>query len=428
VTTLGEKVPPNRLIRLNADGSLDPTFKPSPQIGDYPSNVVAQADGKLLVSSSGTNMSAEILVRLEPDGALDSAYRPQIADQNQIVAVSVQPDGKALLLLRRWLTLIVQPGVTSSTTSIQTKELSTVTTGPAPVGQVVRLNSDGSPDFASNFDSSYLPGFLSLQPDGKILVVGVPLFLLASPENNDLIVRLNSNGGTDTTFTETEYAISEIVSLPDGAYLAIIQAGDNVLSFVQRLNADFTIDATFKSTPAREFALQADGKIIVNANKDLIQPGAGYGISRLNSDGSVDASFQTDLNLTLDGSGDIHPSVALEADGGILVFAPDSTITRVNDALSSQSLNVENSSSIQWLRGGTAPEIESASFDLSQDHGRTWLSLGDAIRIQGGWNLDGASIPPGGLLRARGIPLTSLYGGSSSEIEQYHYVPAIGSH
>jgi hypothetical protein len=291
-------------------------------------------------------------------------------------------------------------------------------------GQIIRLNYDGSTDFNHTFND-FRPNLLLLQPDGKMIVVGTPVAISDTPGLNLSIVRLDSKGNSESTFptiSESGYGISEIVSLSDGTHLAIVQAGDNVISFIGHLNADFSLDSSFQTTPAQEFALQADGKIVISGSINQRD-----GLSRLNSDGTVDASFQTDFSFPSTGNTNLDSGLVIEPDGGILVFAPNATITRVNNALSTQTLSVANDSTVQWLRSGTAPEIESASFDLSLNHGRTWVSLGNAIRIQGGWELDGVTVPAGGLLRAEGITATPLNDGSIAEVEQYHFVPAVGA-
>lgn len=70
----------NRLLRLNADGSLDATFNPG---GSGPNNNVqflqVQADGKILVggnftSYNGNAAAPDRLIRLNADGTLDAGF------------------------------------------------------------------------------------------------------------------------------------------------------------------------------------------------------------------------------------------------------------------------------------------------------------------------------------------------------------------
>jgi hypothetical protein len=87
----------------------------------------------------------------------------------------------------------------------------------------------------------------------------------------------------------------------------------------------------------------------------------------------------------------------------------------LNEA-ATQALTVPNSGQVLWLRGGTAPEVEQVTFELSADSGMTWIPLGaGGTRIEGGWVLNGLSLPASGTIRARGRATAT---GSSSLIEQ----------
>ena len=67
-------------------------------------------------------------------------------------------------------------------------------------------------------------------------------------------------------------------------------------------------------TGASALAIQADGKIVVAG-------GAGYGVARFNSDGTLDASFGGDGKVMTDftSGSDYAPGVAIQADGKIVV-------------------------------------------------------------------------------------------------------------
>jgi hypothetical protein len=57
---------------------------------------------------------------------------------------------------------------------------------------------------------------------------------------------------------------------------------------------------------------------------------------------------------------------------------------------------------VQWLLGGTAPEMESVFFELQTDTSSEWVPLGPGNRIEGGWERNGLTLPPSGKLRALG--------------------------
>ena len=93
-------------------------------------------------------------------------------------------------------------------------------------------------------------------------------------------------------------------------------------------------------------------------------------------------------------------------------------IARLLNEPATQTLGVPDATQVQWLRGGTAPEVEQVTFELSTDAGSTWTALGSGTRITGGWAETGLSLPPGGSIRARGRATAGYYNGSSSLIEQ----------
>lgn len=97
------------LIRLAADGSHDPSFHPP--LDDYSSTtgLVVQPDGKILAWGSfkwGSGANSARLIRLNADGSLDTSFRftPNI----EIQSVTLQPDGRLLLIVgNAWTNLQV---------------------------------------------------------------------------------------------------------------------------------------------------------------------------------------------------------------------------------------------------------------------------------------------------------------------------------
>jgi hypothetical protein len=81
-----------------------------------------------------------------------------------------------------------------------------------------------------------------------------------------------------------------------------------------------------------------------------------------------------------------------------------------NTATATQTLSM-TASNLTWLRGGTGPEIWRATF-ASSSNGTDWVSLGDGSRISGGWELDGVSVPPANVVRARGFVAGAYQNGS----------------
>lgn len=122
------------------------------------------------------------------------------------------------------------------------------------------------------------------QPDGKLVAVGA--------SNNDfLIVRFNPDGSLDKTFNGTG---------------------------IQK------VDFAGGNDAANDVAIQADGKIVVVGFTLTAANGNDFAIARLNTDGTLDNTFDTDGKLSFDFGGggakdDVANGVAIAATGDIYV-------------------------------------------------------------------------------------------------------------
>jgi uncharacterized delta-60 repeat protein len=225
----GPSVARGYLVRLNADGTLDTAFNPSPN--DYVSTLALQADGKILVGgrfteftpNGGTNIPRNRIARLNPDGTVDPVFDPN--PNNRVMALTVQPDGK--ILAGGYFTAFAPFGGASVTRS-----------------NFARLNTDGTVDNAFSPNPDNEVSTIAVQANGKILIGGS--FHSVSP-----------NGGE---------------SQPRNSFA--------------RLNADGTVDAFDPQPNNRVFtvALQSDGKILVGGTFDSIGGQARKSFARLAND------------------------------------------------------------------------------------------------------------------------------------------------
>jgi uncharacterized delta-60 repeat protein len=221
---------------------------------------------------------------------------------------------------------------------------------------VARYNIDGSLDstfgtggIATTDIGTYAKALcVALQADGKILVGGRSGTFL---QLSFTLVRYNTDGSLDATFgsggivTTSIGSFSQIVDLaiqPDGK---IVAAGEGTLSglpvitfvfSVARYNTDGSLDATFDgdgvsqaipaglvTSPAVSpagIALQMDHKIVV-AGTCIVDPGIELCVSRYNSDGSLDSTFDNDgLVVTdFDTSFGLGQDIGIQSDGKIVV-------------------------------------------------------------------------------------------------------------
>ena len=99
----GDAAAPNRVLRLNADGSLDTTFDPGGGVDGTVSAVAVQSDGRVVVvgrfgSLSGNTTAPNHVMRLNANGSLDTTFNPGGDGADDAAsAVALQPDGKILV-------------------------------------------------------------------------------------------------------------------------------------------------------------------------------------------------------------------------------------------------------------------------------------------------------------------------------------------
>jgi uncharacterized delta-60 repeat protein len=392
-TTLGGQSR-NYLGRLNADGTLDPTFNP----GAYGGPVYAialQADGKTLVGGDFSFLGGQArsrLGRLNADATLDSTFNP--GSGSTVYSLDLQTDGKILV------------GGSFSNLGGQTRNY------------IGRLNANGTLDTTFNPSPSSTVYSLAVQADGKILVAGQ--FVNLAGQFRLGLGRLNSDGTLDASFNPAPNSTVNCIALQaDGKILAggfFTSLGGQSRSRIGRLNANGTVDTTFNpgaSGQVYSLAVQADGKILVGGLFNTLGGRSRSGIGRLNADGTVDTSFNPRA------TGQVN-ALALQADGKILVGGSFSTLGGQNRLFIGRLNNTDSpirslafyGDSLTWLRGGAAPELSRATLDTWQ--GGSWANLGILGRIPGGWQITGLSLSTQSAVRVRGYVPGGYYNGSSS--------------
>jgi uncharacterized delta-60 repeat protein len=224
VYVLGEHPPSssgtwNGIARLNADGSLDPTFDPGtgatfPDSFDQPpsagiSAIAVQSDAKIVIGGKFTSYNGVPrgrIARINADGSLDATFDPVPGVANVIPsdpsriayvnAVAIQSNGKILI-----------GGSFNQVNRVE--RLS-----------AARLNPDGSLD--ETFNPRLSGGQVNViiaQQDGKILLGGD----VFSASGVSGLARLNSDGSLDMTLMiDRLYGVTSIGSEADGS---IIVAG-----------------------------------------------------------------------------------------------------------------------------------------------------------------------------------------------------------
>lgn len=192
---------------------------------------------------------------------------------------------------------------------------------------LVRLNNDGSFDntfnFSGSFSSSSSYRCIEIQNDGKIVVAG-PQY------NNNLktINRFNVDGSFDNSFNFPQNLdqINAIKIQNDGKI--IYGAGGSNVGRFGRINTDGTHDTSFltgsnvyhsNGTVVFVQAIEIDdnNKILIGGAYNRYNGNVSNGLTRLNSDGSFDASFNIGTGFNYDW--EIVNDIEIQADSKIIV-------------------------------------------------------------------------------------------------------------
>lgn len=398
----------NRCARLDGVTGAADSFDPN--VDNFINCTAVLPDGKVMIGGTFTAVGVEArskLARLNADGTLDTTYNAQITGTTGVRGMALQSDGKLIIVGN--ISSVAGFGVTF----------------------IARLNPDGTRDatFAPTLNAP--PIGVAVRGDGQVLIWGQ--FSIANGLPRSSIALLNGvDGTTDASFDNPLITLAS--SQLDAAALqrdGKVLVGGRVSSVngttrlgMCRLNADGTLDTGFDPNingTTRSIALQADGSMIISGDFTSVGGQTRNRIAKLKANGSLDQYFDP-------GSTTVVKAVALQGDGKVLLtsfgqIAGQSRgfLARVTNDLPTQSLGLTNNgATIEWLRGGSAPETNLVTFDVSTDGGMTWTPVGSASRItfpQQGWTLTDGSLPPTGHIRARAYPHGSQTNGSFSIVE-----------
>lgn len=408
-TELGGQ-PCTNLGRLNADGTLDPTFAPRLVESSLRVDCLAvQADGKILVGGHFTSLCGQPrhnLGRLNPDGTLDEEFAPSVGPESMpggypcplVRALAVQADGKILVggcfteLAGGWR------------------------------GNLGRLNPDGTldDDFQANTDGEVMS--LALHYDETILAGGSFTTVRGRPRSH--LARVWPDGTVDEWFDpEPDGNVRALAVQADGSIL-VGGRFDSVAGWpctnIVRLTDNGWLDNTFRSWagPSRVESLvpQADGKVLVGGAFTWLAGAPRNGLGRLNRDGTLDDTFNPE---PLPGDWGRPFCFALQPDGAVIVGGDFSSLAgqpcefvgRLNathPASQHLSYSPGGPGFITWERDGTCPEVWRTTFEVSTN-GADWIPLGSGWRMMPQtWWLDCDPLPLDGVVRARGYTANSL--------------------
>jgi len=200
---------------------------------------------------------------------------------------------------------------------------------------------------AGSLDASFNPGAgvdqsvfsMAVQGDGKIVIGGD--FTLVNELSRNRIARLNSDGLVDEGFNPglgADDLVSAVAIQSNKVIIAgFFTAVDGTpRGSIARLNSNGSLDTGFDpgagaDGPILALAVQGDGKVLVGGLFTTIDGIPRGNIARLNSDGSVDSSFDPGTGVTGESFSTVN-ALALQSDGKVIIGG---TFTNVNGVLRS---------------------------------------------------------------------------------------------
>ena len=236
------------IARLNADGTLDPTFNPGPTGPNSPVYALALAPNgstnvPIVIGGAFTSVGGQLrggIARLNSDGTLDTSFAPLLGANGVVRAVAVQPNGEVL--------------VGGEFTRVDN----------LPFNRLARLSSSGP------VDTTFQPGTgaddtvfnITLQTDGTIYVGG--LFTSFNGTHRLGFARLLPNGLVDTTFLDTAY--NQFAGLPRPYFNPNVSPKNFVLTSAVESDGKVLIGGSFAEVGGGRIAFNQYGNPAVQTN------------------------------------------------------------------------------------------------------------------------------------------------------------------
>lgn len=318
---------------------------------EYPWGMVIQPDGKIIVSGgarvdAGSSTYSGFVIRYNNDGSVDTTF----------AANGIYRD--TTLNNFEFMVLLSDGSIITGTNESMTEK-----------GILFKLDSNGSPDISFGIngkltiDAVWLTNMILLS-DGKILCIGVDR--LDANHTKVGYCKIDDLGSFDTSFgqngmmtinidtTIDSNTMQEVYERPhnakellDGSIVLSGYINDNFYlgDFLVKIDSTGFLDTTFGTNGITEhfydygaegLEVQPDGKIIIGRTKSLSQS-VGYSLTRFNSDGSLDTTFNNgngfvDIDVTSDS--DYLKQIKMQATDTLIIgggsgsWAGDFTLAR----------------------------------------------------------------------------------------------------
>ena len=383
------------LARYNPDGSLDSSFsddgkliiKTRPNTFERANAVTIQTGGKILIGgSSGYSRRDFTLVRFNSNGTLDTnfglngAVYTRVSEEvsGELNALTIAPNGD-----------IFGGGLAENGSGGDAFAFAKYNQNgvPAPEFGVFGYVTN---NFQIGINLSYEAKSVVLQPDGKFLAAGN--FVGNSGNSNGILARYEPNGSLDRNFNSqflnspsaNTREITGVTLQPDGKILIVGNFEDtsNAGLFVSRYNPNGSTDSTFGNSGqtvisvfnggglGQDISVLPDGKIVIagataNISTQLLK----FAVFKLNANGSPDTTFGANglATTSFSSSNDIALSIGVQTDGKIVASGAGNFDLGSNGQIALARFNVNGSIDTSFGASGKVTTEVGAFLDIAAD-------------------------------------------------------------
>jgi uncharacterized delta-60 repeat protein len=307
----------NRIIRTDLSGSIDTTFNMGVGAAASVTCMVTQSDGKIIMGGASTTYSgsaSSLIVRINTNGTRDTTFNIGTGFTGGAVNdIRIQPDGK----------IVAVGAFTAYSGSTRNR--------------IARLNTDGTYDTTFNIGTGLnaAANCVAIQSDGKILVGGATITQYSGSLTGTGSLRINTNGTLDTTFNTgvgflTPFVAYSIDIQSDGKIVVghgSTTYSGSAVTRLTRLNDNGSVDTTFNpnvNNSVYAVKIQPDQKILINGAFTSVSGSTRTNLARVLSNGQVDTSYVvgTGVNSTSAGLSNVF---SLDNSGNVYLGGPFST-------------------------------------------------------------------------------------------------------
>lgn len=337
----------NRIVRLNSDGTIDSSFSIGIGFNQVANCVKINNTNKIYVGGNFTNFNGtnvNRIIKLNENGSVDNSFIVGQGFDNVVNDIDLQ--NEKLIVVGDFTTYnnigLNNNKIVRLNDDGSKDNLFQIVTTNINGKKINKIKVETNGDFIVNFDYNYnfiknihyfsIDGadnlnrpILSNSYTNKINDFSIDslnnIYLTGDFDNliyNDVeilikdIIKLNPNGIPDVTFNRKTVGlnasaiVNDMVQQPDGKILIcgidFSSYNDNNIKGLFRINLDGTLDNSFNFPLVNgnfyDILLYDNGKILIAGNFTYTYNSIVYkDLIRLNSDGSIDTSFNVTINL-----------------------------------------------------------------------------------------------------------------------------------